>query len=83
MRQGVPDNRSNVCEELTLSRTFRKNSTEGNKQDLNSQLNEGGVRVCGIGLFLVRCCGNFSFQSTVLRFSESKRCAVSLNFMSR
>ena len=24
--------------------------------------NEGGVRVCGIGLFLVRCCGNFYFE---------------------
>ena len=36
----VPDNRFNVCEELTFSRTFRKNSTERNKQDLNSQLNE-------------------------------------------
>ena len=85
MRQGVPDNRFNVCEELTFSRTFRKNSTEKNKQDLNSQLNEGGggVRVCGIAVFLVRCCGNFLFQSTVLRFSESMRCAVSLNFMSR
>ena len=40
MRQGVPDNRFNVCEELTFSRTFRKNSTERNKQDLNSQLND-------------------------------------------
>ena len=28
------------CEELTFSRTFRKNSTERNKQDLNSQLND-------------------------------------------
>ena len=42
MKQGVPDNRFNVCEELMImvSRTFRKNSTESNKQDLNSQLNE-------------------------------------------
>ena len=40
MRQGVPDNSFGVCEELTFSRTFRKNSTERNKQDLNSQLNE-------------------------------------------
>ena len=40
MRQGVPDNCFNVCEELTFSRTFRKNSTERNKQDLNSQLND-------------------------------------------
>ena len=40
MKQGVPDNRFNVCEELTFSRTFRKNSTERNKQDLNSQLND-------------------------------------------
>ena len=40
MRQGVSDNRFNVCEELTLSLTFRKNSTERNKQDLNSQLND-------------------------------------------
>ena len=39
MRQGVPDNRFSVCEELTFSRTFRKNSAERNKQDLNSQLN--------------------------------------------
>ena len=31
MMQGVPDNRFNVCEELTFSRTFRKNSTERNK----------------------------------------------------
>ena len=34
----VPDNRFNVCEEITFSRTFRKNNTERNKQDLNSQL---------------------------------------------
>ena len=34
-----------------------------------------GLRYCGIGLFL--------FQSTVLRFSESKRSAVSSNLMSR
>ena len=40
MRQGVPDNCFNVCEELTFSRTFRKNSTERNKQDLNSQLSD-------------------------------------------
>ena len=40
MRQRVPDNCFNVCEELTFSRTFRKNSTERNKQDLNSQLND-------------------------------------------
>ena len=40
MRQGVPDNRFSVCEELTFSRTFRKNSTERNNQDLNSQLND-------------------------------------------
>ena len=40
MRQAVPDNRFNVCEELTFSRTFRKKSTERNKQDLNSQLND-------------------------------------------
>ena len=40
MRQGVPENRFNVCEELMFSRTFRKNSTERNKQDLNSQLND-------------------------------------------
>ena len=40
MRQGVPDNRFNVCEELTFGRTFRKNSTERNKRDLNSQLND-------------------------------------------
>ena len=38
--------------------------------------------LCGIGLFLVRFCGNFFFQSTVLRFSESKY-AVILNFMTR
>ena len=38
MKQGVPNNRFNVCEELMFSRTFRKNSTERNKQDLNSQL---------------------------------------------
>ena len=25
-------------------------------------LEDGGVRVCGIGLFLVRCCGNFYFK---------------------
>ena len=37
MRQGVPDNCFNVCEELTFSRTFRKNSTERNKRELNSQ----------------------------------------------
>ena len=40
MKQGVPDNCFNVCEELTSSRTFRKKSTERNKQDLNSQLND-------------------------------------------
>ena len=40
MKQGVPDNRFNVCEEHTFSRTFRKKSTERNKQDLNSQLND-------------------------------------------
>ena len=40
MRQGVSNNCFNVCEELTFSRTFRKNSTERNKQDLNSQLND-------------------------------------------
>ena len=40
MKQGVPDNRFNVCEELTFSRTFRKNSTERNNQDLNSQHND-------------------------------------------
>ena len=34
MGQAVPDNRFNVCEELTFSRTFRKKSTERNKQDL-------------------------------------------------
>ena len=57
MRQAVPDNRFNVCEELTFSRTFRKNSTERNKQDLNSQLNEGGVRVCGITVLGYFWCG--------------------------
>ena len=40
MKQGVPDYHFNVCEELTFSRSFRKNSTERNKQDLNSQLND-------------------------------------------
>ena len=40
MKQGVPDNRFNVCEELTFSRTFRKNSTERNNQDFNSQHND-------------------------------------------
>ena len=40
MRQGVPDNCFNVCEELTFSRTFRKKGRERNKQDLNSQLND-------------------------------------------
>ena len=34
----IPDNRFNVCEEITFSRTFTKNNTERNKQDLNSQL---------------------------------------------
>ena len=34
----IPDNRFNVCEEITFSRTFRKNNTERNKHDLNSQL---------------------------------------------
>ena len=57
MRQGVPDNRFNVCEELTFSRTFRKNSTERNKQDLNSQLNKGVVRVCGIAVLGYFWCG--------------------------
>ena len=38
--------------------------------------------LCGIGLFLVRFCVTFFFQSTVLRFSESKY-AVILNFMTR
>ena len=52
---------------------------------LHAFFSEGGVRVCGIavlGYFSVRCCSNFAFQSTVLRFSESTRCPVSLNFMS-
>ena len=40
MKQGVPDNHFNVCEELKFSRSFRKNSTERNKQDLNSQLSD-------------------------------------------
>ena len=40
IRQGVPGNRFNVCEELTFSRTFRKNSTERNKQDIKSQLSD-------------------------------------------
>ena len=57
MRQGVPDNRFNVCEALTFSRNFRKNSTERNKADLNSQLNKGGVRVCGIAVLGYFWCG--------------------------
>ena len=41
MRKGVPAiNCFNVCEELTFSRTFRKNSTERNKQDIKSQLSD-------------------------------------------
>ena len=46
---------------------------------------EGGVRVCGIAVLGYSWCGVavILFQSTVWRFSESKRCAVSLNFMSR
>ena len=40
-----------------MSRTFRKNSTERNKQDLNSQLNNGGVRVCGIAVLGYFWCG--------------------------
>ena len=40
MRQGVPDNSIHVCDELTLSRTLRENSTERNKKDLILQLND-------------------------------------------
>ena len=51
---------------------------KGKKENVKSQIEgrgggAGGVRVCGIGLFLVWYCG----------FAESKRGAVSLNFMSR
>ena len=53
MKQGVPDNRFNVSEELTFSRTFRKNSAERNKQDLNSQLND---------IFITNQCYMYSFH---------------------
>ena len=52
-QQGVPDNHFNVCEELMFSRTFRKNSTERNKQDLNSQLND---------IFITNQCYSFHFK---------------------
>ena len=32
---------------------------------------EGGVRVCGIGLFLVRCCGNFYFKVRYCGFKSA------------
>ena len=49
----IPDNRFNVCEEITFSRTFTKNNTERNKQDLNSQL---------IGTFITNQCYSFHIK---------------------
>ena len=45
---------------------------------------EWGVRVCGNVVLGSFWCGVavIFISSTLLRFSESKRCAVSLNFMS-
>ena len=70
MRQGVPDNRFNVCEELTFSRTFRKNSTERNKQDLNSQLNNLN------DIFIYKLVLQFSYQGSRYCTNETHAAAT-------
>ena len=69
MRQGVPDNRFNVCEELMFSRTFRKNSTERNKQDLNSlnDLND---------IFIYKPVLQFSYQGSRYCTNETHAAAT-------
>ena len=36
----------------------------------------GGLRCCDVGLFLVRCCGEWGWKIAVLRWSQTLRCAV-------
>ena len=41
--------------------------------DVLIQLHEGGIRVCGFALFLVRFCGNFHFNSQYCSFKALSR----------